>query len=393
MKSIIDTAEREERDLDAAEQESSEKATRSIAALDQRIEELTNLMEANKVAEEQRGSFQGGNDSDRGVAVADQFRALAAGEINGFNLDIRNIVPEYDQRTGMVHTRDLTVGTGSEGGDTVPTSFVRRLYEHLIENSAIRQTNVTVVTTSSGETLEFPKTLTHGAGQLTAEGIAIAENDPTFGKVALGAYKFTNAVQVSMELLQDTGVDLEGYLARDLGRAVANDMGTDFIVGDGTAKPNGVSTASVLGVTGAISVAGAFDADDLIDLQYSVIAGYANRGTWMMRRASEGATRKLKGSDNNYLWQPGLQIGSPNLLLGRPVVTDPNMAAIALSAVSVLFGDFSTYIIRDVGSVRIQRSDDFAFTSDLATFKAVWRSDGDQLDLTGSIKHFVGGAT
>ncbi len=397
MKAIMDVAEHEDRDMDAAEQESAEKATTSIGTLDERIDSLTDLEKRNVDFDAQRGQFEPGDPNPNDpVSVGDQFRSLAKGEVNSIELDLSHLSVEVDPLTGRRQYRDLTVGTSTEGGDTVPTSFTRRLYEHFVESSAIRRTNVTVVTTTTGENLDFPKTTGLHTATLVAEAGAILEDDPTFAKLTLGAFKFGVLTQVSFELLQDTAVDLEGFLAKDMGRAVADDMGTDFIVGDGSGKPNGVVTASTLGVTGGTGQSGVPTGDEIIDLQYSVIDRYASRATWMMRRATEGKLRKIKagaGADENYLWQPGLQIGTPNQILGQPVVTDPNIAATAVDAVSMIFGDMSAYIIRDVGSIRVARSDDFAFSTDLATFKAVWRSDGDLLDVTGAIKHYVGGAS
>ena len=66
------------------------------------------------------------------------------------------------------------------------------------------------------------------------------------------------------------------------------------------------------------------------------------------------------------------------------------MAALGSGNASIIFGDFSTYFIRDVGSVRVERSDDFAFTTDLTTWKATLRTDGDLIDTTGSIALYVG---
>lgn len=59
---------------------------------------------------------------------------------------------------------------------------------------------------------------------------------------------------------------------------------------------------------------------------------------------------------------------------------DPSVAAPGANAKSIAFGDFSGYYIRDVGSVRFERSDDFAIGSDLVTFRAVLRTDGDLVD-------------
>ena len=83
-------------------------------------------------------------------------------------------------------------------------------------------------------------------------------------------------------------------------------------------------------------------------------------------------------------------LGQPDMLLGKPVATDPNVAAAGNSAKSVLFGDFSAFWVRLAGGVRFERSDDFAFSSDLVTFKVVARADGMTVDQTGAIKAFVG---
>ena len=193
--------------------------------------------------------------------------------------------------------------------------------------------------------------------------------------------------------MDDTSVDLLGYVAMQAGRAVGNAMGTHLVLGTGSAQPNGISTAATLGVTGAASVAGAFSYDNLVALYYSVIAPYrASRSCgWLLRDASMATVRKLRDGAGNYIFLPGIG-DTPDTILGKPVNTDPNMAAVALGARSVLFGDFSQYFVRLVNGVRFERSDDFAFNADLVTFRTVIRGDGDLVDLTGSIKAFVGNA-
>jgi len=109
-----------------------------------------------------------------------------------------------------------------------------------------------------------------------------------------------------------------------------------------------------------------------------------NSSTW-------AAVRKLKDNQNNYLVD---RLGNEGdlQLLGRPVVLDPNMPAMSSSAKSILFGDFSAYFIRDVGSIRIERSDEFAFANDLVTFRFIGRFDGDLIDETGAIKAYANSA-
>jgi HK97 family phage major capsid protein len=83
-------------------------------------------------------------------------------------------------------------------------------------------------------------------------------------------------------------------------------------------------------------------------------------------------------------------LGSPDLLLGKPLVADPFIPASATGAKSVLFGDFAQYVVRLVGPVRFERSDDFAFQSDLVSFRAVIRGDGSLIDRTGNcMKYYL----
>ncbi len=79
--------------------------------------------------------------------------------------------------------------------------------------------------------------------------------------------------------------------------------------------------------------------------------------------------------------------------MGKPVLTDPNMPAVATTGKSVLFGDFSQFFIRLAGGVRFERSDDYAFNTDLVTFRALMRADSSLVDLTGAIKYFAGAAS
>jgi HK97 family phage major capsid protein len=84
--------------------------------------------------------------------------------------------------------------------------------------------------------------------------------------------------------------------------------------------------------------------------------------------------------------------GTPDTLLGKPIRTDPFMPAMATGAKSVAFGDMSQYFVRLAGGVRFERSDDYAFNTDLVTFRALIRGDGVLVDQTGAVKHFIGNA-
>jgi HK97 family phage major capsid protein len=253
-----------------------------------------------------------------------------------------------------------------------------------------------VLNTSGGEALQVPKTTAHSSSaSIVAEAGTLTANEPTFGQVSLGAYKYGFLIQLSHELLNDRAVNLEGYLAMQAGRALGNGFGAHLVTGTGTSQPSGVVTGASLGVTGNTGVAGLPTADNLIDLFFSVIRPYrgSNSCGWLMRDATLGAIRKLKDGNGRYLFEPAATVGAPDTLLGKPINVDPNVAAVAVSAKPVLFGDFSQYFVRQVEAIRIEQSLDYAFNTDLVTWRFLLRGDGVLVDTTGAVKYYQGAAT
>jgi HK97 family phage major capsid protein len=399
-KAIMDRAADETRAPSAEERAATDKAFADIDAIDAQIKGLTDR--ARIEAESDVARAEWGKIIHPDVVESAEARSNNAFDLflrgqssqRSWDVDFRAVANEKRAiRSGARGTefRDLVVGTATAGGNTVPTSFVRALYDYLEVYSGMRRTNATIITTAGGEKLEFPKVTTGGTAALVLEGSAIGEVDPTFGKMTLDAFKYGQLLQYSFELAQDTGVDLLGFAARDFGRALGRVTDTAYVLGTGSNEPQGLMTVAGTGTTGGTGFAGVPTFDDLITMVYSVNEEYRQGAQWLMRDATAAAIRKLKDNDGQYLWQPSQQVGTPDRLLGFEVVTDPNVAATGLNANSLAFGDFSTFYIRDVGAVRIERSDDFAFNADLATWRGVLRTDSDLIDLTGSIKVFRGG--
>lgn len=406
MKSLADKASEDNRAFSAEEQGQWDAMTEELDNLDKRIKSALDTAQRAKDADDAFNRLNGGKKGggqapadagqrggQGGADSQDELRAWMRGETRNRYFDVR---PQgrVDWRS-LQQRAALTVGSATGGGDTVPTTFYDRLVQHLIQNSAIMQSGAMVLNTDSGETIQVPKTTAHSSAALITEGGTITESEPTFGQVELGAFKYGTLIQISRELLEDTGVDLEGYLAMQAGRALGNAFGAHAITGDGSSKPRGVVTDATTGKTGATGVSGAFSSDDVIDLFYSVIAPYRRSpaAVWMMADTSIAAMRKLKDTTGQYIWQPGLQAGAPDTILGKPVLMDPNVAAIGTSAKSMVFGDMSQYFVRLAGGVRFERSDDYAFDTDLVTFRALMRADGALVDLTGAVKVFAGGAS
>jgi len=330
------------------------------------------------------GKAPGNADNGRSLDIS--FRGL---KVERDNLTSRNVVRDYtESRTGLVD------GTTTAGGFLYGPSFRAVLYQHLIFNSAIRQTRATVITTGSGESLLLPKTTSHPAsGTIVSEAAAINENDPAFGQGTLGAYKYANLVQVSAELEQDTAVDLLGYLAMSMGRALGNGSGGHFITGDGSSKPQGVlvGAGTASSVTGGTPASSGATFSEIASVYDKIIPPYQINGEWLMSQTALSKLRSLVNSQGTPIFMPSLSGGSPDTLFGKPVIVDPNMPAVAVGGTSIAFGDFAAYFIRDVDGIRFERSVDYAFNTDLVTYRAIQRTDGRLLDTTGAIGTYKGG--
>lgn len=312
----------------------------------------------------------------------------------GIDIDLSRAANEKRMIRSGVDARELrtlTVGSAASAGTTVPTTFERSLYEYLENVSGVRQV-ANVFTTNGGEPVDFPRVTAFGTAAAVAEGSALGEVDATFGIMQLNAFKFGQILKMSSELLADSGVDIVGFAARDLGRALGRVTGNAYANGAGGATaPQGIMGAAGTGVIGGTATAGVPTVEELIRLAYSLgDEGYRQNAVWLMKDSTAGAIRTVTDQQGQFLWQPSVQVGTPDRLLGFPVVVDPFLAATAINTNSIAFGDFSAFYIRDAGSVRIERSDDAFFANDIVAWRAVMRTDSDLID-SNAIKLYRGG--
>ena len=375
-KHLLDTAGAEKRDLTAEEQEKYDRISADLDTRGAIIEQLKADEERAArldaaAAELRTDEAPAGDDTD-----AETIRAMARGEVRSFNFEKRDV---------------LTSSTGAP----VPTSF----YDQVILKARLVGPMLDVPTqlnTTSGETIQVPSLSAYSSSStVTAQGANFSESDPTLNSfVNLGAFKFGFLIQVSREMIEDSGVDLLGFLADQVGNGLGFNVQNALTVGTGTVQPQGIVTAAGSGITGGTGVSGAFTADNLIDLYYSLdgAARLLPGVGWMMNGASIGAVRKLKDTAGNYIFSPAADGNQRDLLLGRPVYENPHVASAATSAKSVIAGHMPSFFVRSVGGIRLDRSDDFAFNADLVTFRASMRVDG-ALPQSSHIKYFIGGAS
>jgi HK97 family phage major capsid protein len=379
-KKILDVATAEKRDLSAEETQTYERISKELDDRQATIEKLradeARELRLDAATREMADQVRPVADAPRSVRTdAEVIRSMAKGEVRSHSFEKRDVVK-------------------TSTGSPVPTSFYDQVIMLARNVGPMLQTS-TILNTASGENLQIPSLAQYSTAAIVGEGTAIAESDPIFNSfITLAAYKFSFLVQLSSELIEDSGVDILSFLASQVGNELGFRVNDSLTVGSGTNQPKGIVAASSLGVTGGTGVSGVFTADNLIDLVYSVdTAGRRLPGSgFQMNTSSIGKMRKLKDTAGNFVFQPSLSADANDLLLGYPVFENPAVVSTGTSAKSVIFGHLPSYFVRQVGGIKLDRSDDFAFSSGLITFRATMRVDGN-LPQTSHVKHFIGAAS
>jgi HK97 family phage major capsid protein len=373
-KHLLDTAAAEQRDLTSEEEAAYAKISEE---LDQRAATIEQLKK-----DEERAARLDAAAAEVRVADAkpestenEVLRQLISGEIRSAEF-------------GPAEQRDvLTSSTGAP----VPTSFFDQVILKARLVGPMLNTS-TILTTQGGENLQIPRLNTYSVGSVHSQGGTITESDPTFSPfITLSSYKVSFIVQASREMIEDSGVNFEAFLADQAGNAMGFEVNRLLTVGTGTVQPTGIFEAAGSGITGAGGTAGAFTSDNLIDLVYNLDPAARTLGaSWMLNTQTLGAVRKLKDGDGTYLFSPSISGEQKDMLLGYPIEENPSAPAIAANAKSVVFGHLPSYYVRQVGNMRVDASDDFAFNTDLRTYRFVMRIDGN-LPQPEHVRFYKGG--
>lgn len=384
----------EGRDLTVEEQASFDQMIAEAGALHERAKAIHEGEERAHDLEKSFKGTTGHSTRDAGQPQESEFEQWARSARIGDGYEVatvrgaaQSIIARY--RGAHVEQRDMSA-TGGIGAHGVYS----QLWEYAVSTMQILQAGVEIINTTDGNTLPFPRATAHAATDSTALAAhdPIVESDSTISTVNSTVAKYGFLTDVPTELVQDTNFDLEGYIARNAGRAlgrkVAGVAATAAIAGfttAGSTGPTGTSTS-----LGTQSTAGQ-GSDLLVDLFHSVLPDYRANAAWLMADPTAAVVRKLKASTGEPVWQPSLVAGNPDLVLGKPVYIDANIATMAANAKSIYFGDWSALKVRIAGGLRFERSNEFHFGNDQIAFRALVRTGSVVLD-PNSVKHFANSA-
>lgn len=289
----------------------------------------------------------------------------------------------------------LSTTTDSEGGYTVPEQVATRLIDRLADYSGMRKV-AEIIRTSTGGPLSYPTSngITE-VGEIIAENGTASDADPSFGTVSLTPYKYgSKTIAVPIELLQDSAIDMENFVVNRIAARLGRITNQHFTVGTGTGQPTGIVTASGAGKVGATGQTTTVLYADLVDLIESVDIAYQSMPgcRWMFAQSMRATLRKLTDTTGRPIWTPGYEQGitggAPDLLLGHAVQINNAMPTPAASAKSIIFGDLSKYIIRDVMQMALFRFTDSAYTRKGQVGFLAWMRTTGNLSDSAAVKHY-----
>jgi HK97 family phage major capsid protein len=297
--------------------------------------------------------------------------------------DVRQAVYSYliRGREGMdVDEYRVLSKAASGGGFFVPTDLADEIIRALRFLPGGVASLARTIRTSGGETINLPLNLTHGVAAWLAESAADTPSDETITNMTLSAYKAGTKIIVSEELLTDTAFDLSSFLSTEFGERIGALAEDAYVNGDGTGKPTGILNGAT--VTRSTLPAGQVATTTYAGLAPSLLSvpaqyRYGPNVAILVSDTLFVRLLTIVDSTGRPIWAGGMSEGAPDRVLGMPVYTHPNLAAIGANSESGIVGDFSRgYAIRQVDGVFMQRQNELHSDNGQVGFRGYLRLDG-----------------
>ena len=295
----------------------------------------------------------------------------AAAERTGLNLNSRSL--SIPLSAYQIEERDNT-SSGSAGGYTIPQGFLAELNIRRALFNPMRE-HARVIQTETGNPLPLPTVDdTSTTGSLVSEASASSASDVTFGQITLNSYTYRTLVKASNELLRDTGIDIQAYLAQLMGDRIGRSESAAFATGTGSSQPQGFVTGASAGVTAASATA--ITINEVVGLINSLDAAYHPNAKFAMHQSVWYYLLRLQDSLGRNLIPMNYADPTDRRLMGFPVILNNSMASsVATTAKTIAFGDFEQFYIRDAGPLEIRRLDERYADAYETGFLAVGRRD------------------
>ena len=401
---LLKTAKDEERDLSGEEESRFDQIHAEADKLGKQIEREEQQFYAEKrLGSETRnqpddepaggGEPDGGEQRskvrDRYEQVAEEVRSAAFGDyLRRGRVDVQRLSEELRSEFGdevVDELRALETSTDASGGYGVPQTTHNNYVQQLKEINALQRAGATVLTVDANGAYNVPLIDdSSNTGDMSSENAADGNADPTFGVADLTDYRFdADNIPVSNQMLRSSVSNIETILLSLMSTRIGQKQQSMFTTGSGSGQPQGVVSGATVGKTAAAT--GTITYGELVDLQHAIIQVYRNMSScgWMMADEILAVVRKITDNDGRPIFQTSTVMGTPDMLLGKPVYANGSMVtSLSADAKPVAFGAFERYWVKQVGRVRIIRDPYTQSGKDQTVFHAFHDAGGAIVDTT-----------
>lgn len=293
----------------------------------------------------------GASDAEKKTLLRKHVNTWARGVINSHTIGVANLTDEQRKAIEQVAAeyKALTITDDTTGGYLAPVEYVREIIKGVTLISPVRE--IVRVRTTAAKGIQLPKRTSQFAARRTSEvGSRTETTGLGYGMVEIDAPEMYALIDISQQNLEDSAFDLESEIRMESEEQFAVKEGAEFVSGSGLGECEGIVTNCNAAAAGAIpftvsgtaaTIADASGvADGIITLFHTVKTQYARQGQWILNRLTLGAVRKLKDTNKQYIWQPGLAQGVPNTILSAPYTEVPDMPSEGANNFPIGFGDW-----------------------------------------------------
>jgi HK97 family phage major capsid protein len=381
---IHEGAEKEQRDLEAAELGNFEQLRQDALALDNRIkreEDLLAMTSGASGGSSEPRAFQAQGEGDLGSGASATEKVRASEE---FRSAFRRWMRFGNSGLTQAEQRALSSVDANGGYMMAPLQVANDLIVAINNRLFIRQLSTKLTIEANAKSLGVPTIATDPSDpDWTAEVAAIQEDTSmAFGRRDLTPYLLTKFLKVSNKLLRSVS-NVESVINDRLAYKFAVAIEKACMTGTGATGPLGIFVADANGIPAASDVATASATaiafDDLVKVKYSLPQQYWAKAQWVIN-PTVGLTLALvkeAGATGQYIWRESTRVGEPSTLLGHAV----NLSAYAPNTVTTglytaILGDFSFYWMVDSLNFQLKRLDELYAINSQTGFIGQLEMDG-----------------
>lgn len=318
---------------------------------------------------------------ERRAAAFDRFLRQGYGELTA------------EERQALKEIRAQGTTPDDKGGYTVPTQMRDVIIDSMKAYGGIASV-AQILNTSNGQDITWSTSDgTAEEGELLAENAAASEGDVSFGTATLGSKKLSSKIiRVSNELLQDSGVNIEAYLAARIAQRIGRGEAKYLVQGTGAGtplQPKGLAAS----VTGTVNTgnAASFAWQEMNSLKHALDPAYRSgpKFRWAFNDTTLQFIEEMVDDQKRPLWLPNIIGGTPATVMGIPYVIDQAIDSIGAGKKFMFLGDFNRFILRRVAYMTLKRLIERYAEYDQTAFLAFHRFDC-VLEDTAAIKALVG---